>query len=214
MASLETVSSTGEISPRFDKLLKDVSSVLSQDELKHVVSSIKNNFKGKAVCYSKNIQEFEGHNQEKIQAFKEIRLREVKTKDELTGRDRDLEKVMTKLTTGSSSVVNLYGTSGVGKTTLAIETLSKWPGRKFKADLRGINEMEDVHFHVLNALTESERTVVTYEANPVIGQIRQLKRDSHSDILLLLDNVDQFVDGDGEKAKFFTFLQRLPWSKD
>ncbi|KAJ7388342.1 hypothetical protein OS493_038282 [Desmophyllum pertusum] len=238
MASPETVSSTGEISPRFDKLLKDVTTELSPDELKHAVSSIKSNFKGKyedqreqdlysclhlfanqGFVSEDNLTLLErfvtpktskkGRIEEKIQAFKKIRLREVKTKDELTGRDSDLEKVMTKLTTGSSSVVNLYGTSGVGKTTLAIETLSKWPGRKFTADLRGINEMKDVHFHVLNALTGSERTVVSYEANPVIGQMRQLKRDSQSDILLLLDNVDQFMIGDGEKANFVTLLQRL-----
>ncbi|KAJ7370326.1 hypothetical protein OS493_033123 [Desmophyllum pertusum] len=238
MASLETVSSTGEISPRFDKLLKDVSSVLSPDELNHVVSSIKSNFKGKyedrgeqdlysclrlfanqGLVSEDNLTLLERFVtpktskkdtiKEKIQAFKEIRLREVKSKDGLTGRDCDLANVMTKLTTGSSSVVNLYGTSGVGKTTLAIETLSKWPGRKFKADLRGINEMKDVHFHVLNALTGSERTVVSYKANPIIGQMRQLKRSGQSDILLLLDNVDQFMNGAGEKANFLKFLQIL-----
>ena len=111
-----------------------------------------------------------------------------------------LEKAMTKLTTGSSSVVNLYGSSGVRKTTLAIETYSKWPGRKFKVDFRGINDMKSVHFHVLNALTVSEQIVLIYEANPVIARMEQLRRDSESDILLLLDNVDQFAEGDGDAA--------------
>ena len=130
------------------------------------------------------------------------------------GRDNDLKQVMTKLTTGSSRVVNLHGSSGVGKTRLAIEAFSKWPGRNFKVDFRGINEMTSVHFHVLNALTVSEHTILSYKANPVIAQMEQLKRDSQSDILLLLDNVDQFSGGDGEastelNANFVTFLKRL-----
>ena len=244
MASLETVSATGEISPHFDKLLRDVSSELSPEELRHAVSSIKCNFKGKfedqkeqdlysclhlfanqGLVSEDNLTLLESFVntprtskkksiQEKIQGFKSNRLQEVKTREELTGRGDDLENVMTKLTTGSSSVVNLYGSSGVGKTTLAIETLSKWTGRKFKADFRGVNEMKTVHFHVLNALTGSEQTVVSYEANPVIGQMQQLMRDGESDILLLLDNVDQFAGGEGEtatalNANFVTLLRRL-----
>ncbi|XP_078383042.1 uncharacterized protein LOC144665649 isoform X2 [Oculina patagonica] len=244
MASLETVSATAEISPHFDKLLKEVSSELSPEELKHAVSSIKSVFKGKfedqqerdlysclhlfanqGVVSEDNLTLLERFVtpktskkesiQEKIQGFKTIRQQEaVKTKEDLTGRVHDLEKVMTRLTTGSSSVVNLYGSSGVGKTTLAIETLSKWPGRKFKADFRGVTEIKGVHFHVLNALTGSEQTVVSYEANPVIGQMQQLMRDGQSDILLLLDNVDHFAGGEGDAAKdqninFVTFLRRL-----
>ncbi|KAL9961841.1 hypothetical protein ACROYT_G030868 [Oculina patagonica] len=244
MASLETVSATGEISPHFDKLLKEVSSELSPEELKRAVSSIKGVFKGKfedqqerdlysclhlfanqGLVSEDNLTLLERfvtpktskreRIQEKIQGFKTIRQREtVKPKEDLTGRVHDLEKVMTRLTTGSSSVVNLYGSSGVGKTTLAIETLSKWPGRKFKVDFRGVTEMKGVHFHVLNALTGSEQTVVSYEANPVIGQIQQLMRDDQSDILLLLDNVDYFAGGEGEaaialNANFMAFLRRL-----
>ena len=244
MASLETVSATGDISPRFDKLLRDVSRELSPEELKHAVSSIKSNFKGKfedqqeqdlysclhlfvnrGLLSEDNLTLLERfvntprtskkeNIQEMIQGFKTIRLQEVKTREELTGRGHDLERVMTKLTTGSSNIVNLYGSSGVGKTTLAIETLSKWPGRKFKADFREVNEMETVHFHVLNALMGSEQTVVSYEANPVIGQMQQLMRDGQSDILLLLDNVDQFAGGEGEDAailndSFVAFLRRF-----
>jgi len=243
MASLETVSATEEISPNLDRLLKDVSSELGPEELKQVVSSIKSNFKGnfedqqerdlysclhllanQGLVSEDNLTLLERFVtpktskketiQEKIQGFKTVRQRETKTKEKLTGRDNDLNQVMTKLTTGSSSVVNLYGSSGVGKTRLAIETFAKWPGRKFKVDFRGINEMTSVHFHVLNALTEPEQTVLDYKANPVIAQMEQLKRDSKSDILLLLDNVDQFAGGDGEaasdlNANFVTFLRKL-----
>ena len=243
IASGHGVSLTGEISPHFDKLLKDVSSELSPKELEQAVSSIKGNFKGKFEDQQEQdlyscLHLFANHGlvsednltllerfvtpktskkeriQEKIQVFKSLRQRETKTKEELTGRDNDLKQVMTKLTTGSSSVVNLYGSSGVGKTTLAIETLSKWPGRKFKVDFRGINEMTSVYFHFLNTLTVSQETFLVYEANPVIAQMEQLKRDSETDILLLLDNVDQFAGGDGQSGtdlnvKFMTFLRRL-----
>ena len=244
MASLETVSATDEISSNLDKLFKDVSRELSPDDVKKAVSLIKCNFKGKfqdqeeqnlysCLCLLANqglvsenkltLLEFlspktskKERIQEKIQRFKSTCQRE--TKEELTGRVNDLKKVMTKLTTGNSRVVNLYGSSGVGKTTLAMETLSKWSGRKFKVDFRGINEMKSVHFHVLNELMGSKQTVLAYEANPVIAQMEQLKRDSQSDILLLLDNVDQFSGGDGEASadlnvNFVTFLKRLLGSK-
>ena len=242
MASFKRVSAIGEISPDLDKLLKDVSRELSPEELKHAVSSIKSIFPDKfedqkeqdlysclrlftnqGLLSDENLAllEFLAPEtskrkviQEEIRRFKSTHKQETKAKNELIGRVNDLEKVMTKLTTGSSSVVNLYGSSGVGKTTLAIETLSKWPGRKFKVDFRGINEMKSVYFHVLNALTVPKQTVLSYEANPVIAQMEQLKRDSQSDILLLLDNVDQFAGGDEEAAtelntNFVVFLRRL-----
>ena len=74
--------------------------------------------------------------------------------------------------------------------------------------------MKSVHFHVLNALTVSDKTVLIYEANSVIARMEQLKRDSEGDILLLLDNVDQFAGGQGDAATdlnvtFLTFLWRL-----
>ena len=154
---------------------------------------------------------------EKIQQFKENRQQEVspgKGESGLTGRERDLKEVMAMLTTGSSCVVNLHGISGVGKTKLAMETISKWPGRKFKADFRDITEMEDVHFHVLNALAP-DKTIISFEANPVVELMQQLRQaEQHSDILLLLDNVDKFAGGDDEastslNADFVMFLQGL-----
>ena len=45
--------------------------------------------------------------------------------------------------------------------------------------------MKSVYFHVLNALTVPKQTVLSYEANPVIAQMEQLKRDSQSDISLV-----------------------------
>ena len=249
MASLEA----GEISPRFDKLLKDVVGDLSPEELKYAVSSIKTNFekgkfadKGDQDLYSclhlfanqglvsednlTLLEKFvvtpqtskkEGI-EAKIRGFKAIRLQEIEeptaaTRKELTGRHTDLENVMWMLTTGGSSVLNLNGSSGVGKTRLATEVVSQWQGTmKFKVDLREVERMEDVHFQVLQALMigSKETTTVSYEANPVIFKMRQLRQRGLGDILLLLDNVDQFSGGNSKAATslnddFVTFLQRL-----
>ena len=250
MASLEA----GEISPRFDKLLKDVVDDLSPEELKYAVSSIKTNFekgkfadKGNQDLYSclhlfanqglvsednlTLLEKFvvtpqtskkEGI-EAKIRGFKAIRLQEIEeptaaTRKELTGRHSDLVNVMSKLrTTGGSSVLNLYGSSGVGKTRLATEVVSQWQGTmKFIVDLREVERMEDVHFQVLQALMigSKETTTVSYEANPVIFKMRQLRQRGQGNILLLLDNVDQFSGGSSKAAAnlnddFVLFLQRL-----
>ena len=253
MASLEAPLWTGEISPRFDKLLKDIVDDLSPEELKYAVSSIKTNFekgkfadKGDQDLYSclhlfanqglvsednlTLLEKFvvtpqtskkEGI-EAKIRGFKAIRLQEIEeptaaTRKELTGRHSDLENVVSKLTTGGSSVLNLYGSSGVGKTRLATEVVSQWQGTmKFKVDLREVERMEDVHFQVLQALMigSKETTTVSYEANPVIFKMRQLRQRGLGDILLLLDNVDQFSGGNSMAATslnddFVTFLRRL-----
>ena len=245
MASLEA----GEISPRFDTLLKDVVGDLSPEELRYAVSSIKTNFekgkfadKGDQDLYSclhlfanqglvsednlTLLEKFvvtpqtskkEGI-EAKIRGFKTIRLQEIEeptaaTRQELTGRHSDIENVMSKLVPGGSSVLNLYGSSGVGKTRLATEVLSQRQGTiKFKVDLREVERMEDVHFQVLQALMMRSKytTTVSYEANPVIFKMRQLRQRGPGDILLLLDNVDQFSGGNSEaNDDFVTFLQRL-----
>ena len=43
----------------------------------------------------------------------------------MTGRERDLEKVMAMLITENSRVVNLHGIRGVGKKKLALEIFLK-----------------------------------------------------------------------------------------
>ena len=47
MTSVETISASGDISSRFKTFLRVVSDQLSPEELRHAVSSTKNNFKGK-----------------------------------------------------------------------------------------------------------------------------------------------------------------------
>ena len=73
--------------------------------------------------------------------------------------------------------------------------------------------MKDVYFHVMLAL-DTERTVIRYDENPVIEQLQKLLKEGTGDVLLLLDNVDQFSGGDDDVAKtmntnFIGFLHRL-----
>ena len=241
MAAVGVTSAFREISPSFDKLLKDVSANLSPEELSHAVSSIKTNFEGKfnakddqdlysclhlfanqGVVSEDNLTLLEKfvvtpHTskkatiEEKINNFKATRPFQEPRKEELTGRNRDLTNVISMLTTDRSSVLNLYGSSGVGKTRLATEAFSQWRGPKFKVDLREIDEMKDVHFHVFLALSErSGQVEVSYEANTVIAKMEQVKRNSERDILLFLDNADKFIAAANElNAGFGSFLDRL-----
>ena len=146
MASTRKTSASQEISPTFDKLLKDVIANLSPEELKHAVSSIKTNFEGKFTTtndqdlYSclyllANQGVFSEDNltllekfvvtpntskkatiEAKIHNFKAARPLQESRKQELTGRNRDLTNVISMLKTDTSSILNLYGSCGVGKT--------------------------------------------------------------------------------------------------
>ena len=241
MASVGITSPSQEISPSFQKLLKDVTANLSPEELKHAVSSIKTNFEGKfnakddqdlysclhlfanqGVVSEDNLTLLEKfvvtpHTSKKvtieakIHNFKATRPFKERRKEELTGRNRDLKNVTSMLTTDRSSVLNLYGSSGVGKTRLATETFSQWSGPKFKVDLREIEEMKDVHFQVFLALSERSGLVeVSYEANTVIAKMEQVKQNSERDILLFLDNADKFIAAANElNASFGSLLDRL-----
>ena len=230
-----------EISPQFDKLFKDVTANLSPDELKHAVSSIKTNFEGKfnskddqdlysclhlfvhqGVVSEDNLTLLEKfvvtpHTskkatiQEKIDDFKGSRLTQEPRKSELTGRNRDLRNVVSMLTTSGSTVINLYGSSGVGKTRLATEAFTQWDGTKFKVDLREVDKMEDLHLQVFLALSERAGQVeLSYEVNTVIAKMEQVKHKCDTDILLFLDNADDFMAGENESnVRFANFLDRL-----
>ena len=239
MESTGITSASQEISPSFEKLLKDVTANLSPEELKHAVSSIKTNFEGKfnitddqdlysclyllanqGVVSEDNLTLLEKfvvtpHTSKKatieakIHNFKAARPFQESRKQELTGRNRDLTNVISMLRTDRSSVLNLYGSSGVGKTRLATEAFSQWSGPKFKVDLREIDEMKDVHFQVFLALSEQSGPP-SYEANTVVTKMEQVKRNSERDILLFLDNADKFTAAANElNASFGSFLDRL-----
>ena len=231
-----------KISPHLDKLLRAVTEELSAEEITSVVSSIKSTFEGnfevqkeqdlysclqlftrQGILSDQNLTLLERFVacksskkesiKQKIETFKLSRQLEVTPRQELKGRETDLQAVMAKLA-GQSPIVNLYGSGGLGKTTLGKEICLKWPGKAMAVDLRGVTEMKDVYFHVMLAL-DPQQTIIKYEENPVVEQLRKLMNESKSDVLLLLDNVDQFSGDDGSdhatnlNKKLMGFLKRL-----
>ena len=221
----EEVSADKEkISPHLDELLRDVTEELSAEEITSVVASTKNTFEGNfevqkehdlysclqlftrqgflsdqnltllerfVACKSSKKEDIK----QRIEKFKLSRQMEVTPRQELKGREADLQAIMAKLA-GEPAIVNLYGSGGLGKTTLAKEICLKWPGKSVAVDLRGVTKMKDVYFQVMLAL-DPQQTIIRYEENPVVEQLRKLMNKSQSDVLLLLDNADQLSGDDG-----------------
>ena len=239
----------GEISPHFDELLRDVTDALTAEELKDVVASIKNTlevnsqaqtdqdlyshlrlFATQKILSEENLtllERFVACKSSKkegitkrIENFKKNHLQsgELKVSGQaIKGRDLDLNLIMAKLT-GAKEIVNLYGSGGVGKTTLGKEISLRWPGQSIFVDMREVAEMKDVYFQIMMAL-DTKRTVLTYDENPVINQLRKLRKESPGDVLLLLDNVDNFSGGNGDllktlNDKMVKLLQTLIKDKD
>ena len=233
----EVSASKEKISPHLDELLRDVTEELSAEEISSVVSSIKNTFKGnfetqkeqdlysclqlftlQGLLSEQNLtllerfvacksSKKEGIKQ-RIESFKLSRQLEVTPRKELKGRETDLRAVMAKLA-AEPPIVNLYGSGGQGKTTLGKEICLKWPGKSIPVDLRGVTEMKDVYFHVMLAL-DPQKSIIKYDENPVVEQLRKLIKEGRCDMLLLLDNVDQFSGDHGsDHAMLISFLKRL-----
>ena len=230
------------ISPHFDELLRAVTKELSPEETTSVVASIKNTFEGNLevqkeqdlysylqlftlqgflsdqnltllerfiACKSSKKDDIK----RKIEYFKLCSQLEVSPRQELKGRETDLQAVMATLA-GEASIVNLYGSGGLGKTTLGKEICLKWPGRSIAVDLRDKKKMHNVYFLVIQAF-DPQKTTLKFDENPVVEQLRKLMHESKSDVLLLLDNVEQFLEDDGSdhatilNEKLMGFLNRL-----
>ena len=156
----------------------------------------------------------EGQIKEMIKSFKDSREQQVGPRKELPGRQKELEEIMEKLDTkGQSLVVNLFGSAGVGKTTLAKQVCSKWQGEQFVFYLREAKDMRDIYLNMMSSL---ELTVpIGYDdQNYIITKIHENIEPKNQPVLFLLDNVDQFTTGQGKEGKnlktaFAQFLERL-----
>ena len=72
---------------------------------------------------------------EMIKSFKDSREQQIDSEKELPGRQDEIKKITKKLETkGQSLIVNLFGSAGVGKTTLAKS--KEWQGEYFVCDPR------------------------------------------------------------------------------
>ena len=151
---------------------------------------------------------------EMIKSFKDTREQQIDSEKELPGRQKELDEIMEKLETkGESLVVNLFGSAGVGKTTLANKVCSKWQGKQFVFDLREAKGMREIYLNMMSSLNLT--VPIGYDdQNYVVTNIHEKIQVFNQPVLFLLDNVDQFTtekgkEGDSLKTAFVQFLERL-----
>ncbi|XP_068704315.1 uncharacterized protein [Montipora foliosa] len=135
---------------------------------------------------------------------------------QLQGRNDDIKRITSTLEAGNSSVVNLHGPGGVGKTTLAQEISSKWRGGKsFIFDLREANDMTALYFSLMNKLTLTVRVGYVDMSFVVEKFLEKAFEESEGlPVLFLFDNVEEFTSGQGKegtnlKKSFMEFLEKL-----
>ncbi|KAJ7375916.1 hypothetical protein OS493_038132, partial [Desmophyllum pertusum] len=144
---------------------------------------------------------------ETIESFKASRQAQVGPEKELQGRHDDIKKITKKLETRQTLVLNLFGSAGVGKTTLAKEVYSKWQGKHFVFDLREAKDMRAIYLNIMNSL---KLTVpigyvdLNYVVTRIHEEIQPLKSEGQS-VLFLLDNVEQFTAGKGKEGRLSEF---------
>ena len=88
-----------------------------------------------------------------VKSFKDSRKQQLDLGKELPGRQGEIKKITKKLeTTKQLLAVNLFGSGGVGKTTLAKEVCSKWQGKHFVFDLREAIDMKAIYLKIMTSL--------------------------------------------------------------
>ncbi|XP_068735156.1 uncharacterized protein [Montipora capricornis] len=135
---------------------------------------------------------------------------------QLHGRNDDLKRITATLEAGQSSVVNLHGPGGVGKTTLAQEISSKWRGGKsYFFDLKEAKDMRALYFSLMDKLTFTVR-VGYVDMSFVVGKVlkKAFEESEGLPVLFLFDNVEEFTSGQGKegrnlKKSFMEFLEKL-----
>ena len=153
-----------------------------------------------------------------IDNYIEVNPLQVKSEKHLQGRDNDITKITGRLKDGRPSIVrivNLHGSGGVGKTTLAKEICAKWPGKSHIIDLREAKDMKAVYLKVMNML-DLAVPVGHIDPSSVVEKVLEqaFMKSEGLPVLFLLDNADQFTLGQGKggknlKTAFLQFLGKL-----
>ena len=152
---------------------------------------------------------------EMIKSFKDSREQQVHPEKELPGRQDEIKRITKKLkTTKRLLALNLFGSGGVGKTTLAKEVCSKWQGKHFIFDLREAMDMRAIYLKIMISLGLRSVPVDFVDLDYAVRRIHDEIRPLNQPVLFLLDNVDQFTAGKGKEGKnlktaFVQFLVRL-----
>ena len=232
-----------ESPPGLQELFTNISSKFNPAESEDVVRSLKRNYGGKFNSLNNQdllsslqlllkhglvsdnrltlIEEFVASKssqkeqiREMVKSFKDSRKQNVDSEKELPGRQDEIKKI-TKIfeTTRQSLVVNLFGSAGVGKTTLARKVCSKWQGEYFVCDLREVKDMRVIYLNMMSSLGLTV-SIGYVDQNSAVTSIHEKIHLSHQPVLFLLDNVEQFTAGQGKDGKnlktaFVQFLVRL-----
>ena len=141
---------------------------------------------------------------------------EVDSEKQMQGRDKDITKITGRLKAGRPSILNLHGSGGVGKTTVAKEICAKWQGEYRIFDLREAKDMRAVYLKVMNTFGLAVRVGYIDSSSDVVEKIYEqaFMRSEGLPVLFLLDNADQFTlgqerEGKNLKTAFMQFLEKL-----
>ena len=151
-----------------------------------------------------------------IDRFKASRLGKGDPEKELQGRSEEIKIINKKLESKDTEVLNLFGSSGVGKTKLAIEVCSQWRGNYRVFDLREAKDMKAIYYSMLHSLElviPVGRVDQNYVVTKVLEKVEEFKGEKDA-VLFMLDNVDLFTAGKGKEGKnlktaFMDFLAKL-----
>ena len=155
-----------------------------------------------------------------IEHFKASRSVTADPEKELLGRSEEIKRINKKLESKDTGVLNLFGSSGVGKTKLATEVCSQWRGNYRVFDLREAKDMKAIYYNMLHSLElviPVGRVDQNYVVTKVIEKVEEFKGKGHA-VLFMLGNVDLFTAGKGNEGKnlktaFMEFLAKLSESK-
>ena len=87
-----------------------------------------------------------------IERFKASRSVTADPEKELLGRSEEIKRINKKLESKDTGVLNLFGSSGIGKTKLANEVCLQWQGIYRVFDLREAKDMRAIYYNMLHSL--------------------------------------------------------------
>ena len=234
-----------ETAPGLQQLFEDISPKFRPVESESIVKTLKKNYGGKFDLLDghdlmKCFQLLEKHGyvsdnklnliedfvatksdeekliKKEIDRFKASRLGKGDPEKELQGRSEEIKIINKKLESKDTGVLNLFGSSGVGKTKLATEVCSQWRGNYRVFDLREAKDMKAIYYNMLHSLElviPVGRVDQNYVVTKVLEKVEEFKGKKDA-VLFMLDNVDLFTAGKGKEGKnlktaFMEFLAKL-----